>query len=167
MPTEDEIKKMLRRLGVKTSNRGYSYISYGVSLTLKDKSYLEYITKTLYVDIASNFNTSGSCVERDIRTTVEAIWNTDDTELLLELCDGISMPRRPANKKFFEMMYDYFTKIPDSSTDRLYAELPTGFSCNKLGEPCPQLQTVYEELFRLRKENEHLTKLVQELQNRK
>ena len=76
MPTEYEIKKMLRRLGVKTTNRGYSFISYGVSLTLKDKSYLEYITKTLYVDIASNFNTSGSCVERDIRTTVEAIWNT-------------------------------------------------------------------------------------------
>ena len=152
MPTEDEIKKMLRRLGVKTTNRGYSFISYGVSLTLKDKSYLEYITKTLYVDIASNFNTSGSCVERDIRTTVEAIWNTDDTELLLELCDGVSMPRRPANK---------------NSTDRLYAELPAGFSCSKLGEPCSQLQTVYDELLRLRKENERLTKLVQDLQNKK
>lgn len=163
MPTEDEIKKMLRRLGVKTSNHGYSYISYGVALTLKDKSYLEYITKTLYVDIAKNFNTSGSCVERDIRTTVEAIWNTDDTKLLLELCDGISMPRRPANKKFFGMMYDYFTKIPTDSMDAL----PTELSCNKLSEPCPQLQTVYEELFRVKKENEHLIKLIQELQNRK
>ena len=80
MPTESEIKSTLRRLGVKTTNRGYSYVTYGILLTLKDKNYLEYITKNLYVDIAHNFNTSDLCVERDIRTTVEAIWNTDDTK---------------------------------------------------------------------------------------
>lgn len=158
MPTEDEIKNTLRRLGAKTANRGYSYITYGIMLTLKDKSCLDYITKNLYVDIAHNFNTSGSCVERDIRTVVESIWKTDDTELLMEICNSDSIPKRPPNRKFFEMMYDYFSKISDSEIDKLYAEFPTDFSCDKIGEQCPKLESLCKKLFRLKEENIRLTK---------
>lgn len=156
MPTEEEIKNTLRRLGVKTSNCGYSYVSYGILLTLKDKSYLEYITKNLYVDIAHNFHTSGNCVERDIRTTVEAIWQTEDTALLMEICNGVPISKRPANKKFFSLMYDYFTKISNADAERGHKEFSADFFCDKLGGPCTKLQDMYEELLWLRKENNRL-----------
>lgn len=153
MPTEEEIKNTLRRLGVKTSNRGYSYISYGIWLTLKDKSYLEYVTKSLYVDIARNFHTSGSCVERDIRTTVEAIWETEDTELLMEICNGVSTTKRPANKKFFAMMHDYFSRISCK-------EPPADLFCDDLGKQCPKFKDLCEELTKLKEENKRLTAML-------
>ncbi len=33
---EEEIKKVLRRFGVRASSRGYSYIAYGMSLISED-----------------------------------------------------------------------------------------------------------------------------------
>lgn len=159
MPTENEIKNTLRRLGVKTSNHGYSYITHGILLTLQDKSYLEYITKNLYVDIAHHFNTSDSCVERNIRTVVEAIWKTEDTELLMEICNGVSIPKRPANKKFFELMYDYFTRIPDKNTERLCSDGSS--ECTE--EQCPQLRRLHERISELEAENAHLTHMLEEL----
>lgn len=156
IPTEEEIKSTLRKLGVKTSNRGYFYVSYGISLTLKDKSYLEYITKNLYVDIAHKFHTSGSCVERDIRTTIESIWQTEDTVLLMEICNGSSTTKRPANKKFFNLMHDYFMKISNIDVDKSYTEPFSDFFCDKVGGACTKFQNMYEELLRLREENKHL-----------
>lgn len=85
---EEEIKKVLRRFGVQASSRGYSYIAYGISLISEDVSGLEYITKGLYMDIAYRFNTSAACVERDIRSAVEDIWKTEDSDLLTEICGG-------------------------------------------------------------------------------
>ncbi len=156
IPTEEEIKSTLRRLGVKTSNRGYSYVSYGILLTLKDKSYLEYITKNLYVDIAHNFHTSGSCVERDIRTTIESIWQTEDTALLMEICNGSSTTKRPANKKFFSLMHDYFTKISDMNANKSCNDSSVDFFCDKVGGQCTKFQDMYEELLHLREENKRL-----------
>lgn len=166
MPTEEEIKNLLRKLGAKAANHGYSYITYGILLTLKDKSYLEYITKNLYVDIAHNFNTSGSCVERDIRTVVESIWKTDEKELLLEICNGASLTRRPPNRKFFEMMYDYFIKVSSKEADELSVSFPADFSCDKLEEQCVHLKNLYKELVRVNKENIRLTRLLEELRGR-
>lgn len=159
VPTEEEIKNTLRRLGVKTSNRGYSYISYGVLLTLKDKSYLEYVTKNLYVDIAHNFNTSGSCVERDIRTTVEAIWETEDTALLMEICNGNAPAKRPANKKFFEIMHNYFTKVFTKDADTMCKESSADSFCDKLGGQCTKLKMLYEKVEKLEAENSRLMAL--------
>ena len=155
MPTESEIKSTLRRLGVKTTNRGYSYVTYGILLTLKDKNYLEYITKNLDVDIAHNYNTSDLCEELDIRTTLEAIWNTDHTELLMEICDGVSIPKRPANKRFFELMHDYFTRIADKNSKKSCSE------CTE--EQCPQLKRLHKRISELEKENAHLTHMLGEL----
>lgn len=160
MATEDEIKKTLRRLGVKTSNFGYSYVSYGISLTLRDKSYLEYVTKNLYVDIAHNFHTSGSCVERDIRTVIEAIWKTDDTELLMEICDGASTERKPANKKFFSMMHAYFSRLSNEAADKANIPPNPDFSCAKLGGECTQLKDLYEELGKLKEKYTQLENIV-------
>ena len=105
----DDIKSVLRRLGVKTSNQGYQYTAYGILLALKNKDSLAYITKSLYIDIAIEFHTSWKCVERNIRTIVDSIWKTDNVELLTQICNGNRIPR-PANKEFFNLMCQYFER---------------------------------------------------------
>lgn len=155
--TEQGVKEILRRLGVNTSTQGYSYIAYGAALALEDSGCLRYITKGLYVDIARRFGTSVPCVERDIRTAVEAIWRTEDRGLLGEICGGKPSDRRPANRKFFQMLHVYFTRLPDST-----AGGQSGFWCSRTGSGCPELKALQEEAGRLREENRQLRSMAEE-----
>lgn len=161
MSSENEVKGVLRRLGVNTSSCGYSYIPYGIVLMLEDKEYLEYITKRLYVEIARRFHTSVACVERDIRSTVETIWRNQDNEALLELCGDVPAAKRPSNKRFLEMMYDYFIKISGSGGGHSLSECHDGFVCERLGETCPYGRILYEEAEKLREERMQLKFMLQ------
>lgn len=148
MEDEREIRELLRRLGVGVHSCGYSYIAYGVALTLRDGSYLEHVTKGLYVDIAHRFGTSAGCVERDIRTAVGAAWRTEDRALLSEVCGGEPPEKRPANREFFRMLHGYFTGIQDSR--------PGGCPYGVQGDGCPRLMALQDEIGRLREENRRL-----------
>lgn len=162
MLTEDKIKQTLRTLGVKTSNCGYSYITYGILLTLKDKSYMEYITKSLYVDIAHQFNTSAECVERDIRTVLESIWENGDKELLAEICGVSYDAKRPSNKKFFEVMYEYFTEVLCQNEGMISDASHPDFWCSKLDKECLQVKALHEETEKLRTENMQLRDMLKQ-----
>lgn len=161
MLSEDKIKEVLRRLGVNTFSCGYSYISHGVLLTLKDEEYLQYITKNLYVDIAHQFHTSTACVERDIRSAVEVIWRTQNNELLPEICGGIPTVKRPSNKQFFKMMYDYFVKTADKGEGRHTGKYSVHFLCDRIGKECPYAKVLYEEAEKLREENRQLKSMLE------
>lgn len=150
MATEEYIKKTLRMLGVKTSNCGYSYIAHGVVLTLGDESYLEHITKGLYVDIARQFRTSPGCVERDIRTAVESIWRTEDRELLAKICGGTPGMRRPPNGKFFEMMHGYFSNAPCMDWDAVPGTQHPDYWCGKVDGECARIKAMFEEMGKLK-----------------
>ena len=110
-----EYKRMivdtLDYLGVNKSYLGYDYVVYGMLLTLKDKEYATYITKSLYLDIAKHFDTSWNCVEKNIRTVVNAVWNSENVELLELIFKKSSGAKKPTNKEFFRYMYEYITYI--------------------------------------------------------
>lgn len=151
--TEQRVKETLRRLGVNTSTQGYGYIAYGVALSLKDSGCLEHVTKGLYVDIARHFGTSVSCVERDIRTAVEAVWRSEDKGLLEEICGGSLPGRRPANRDFFRMLHGYFKRLPDiggNATERQASW------CSRTGSECPELKALQGQLDSLKEENRQL-----------
>lgn len=149
----EEIKSVLRRLGVKTSNQGYHFTAYGILLVLKNKDYLSFITKSLYIDIAIEFHTSWKCVERNIRTIVDSVWKTDNIELLIEICNG-THTTRPINKEFFELMYHYFEKL--ASEKKSGNEINPSDCCSKTGLHCQQLELLGEKLLSLQEENRHL-----------
>ena len=52
-------------LGIPKNIKGYQYLKEAVKLGLNDHSILEQITKRLYPDIAREFETTSSRVERD------------------------------------------------------------------------------------------------------
>ena len=110
-----EYKRMivdtLDYLGVNKSYLGYDYVVYGMLLTLKDKEYATYITKSLYLDIAKHSDTSWNCVEKNIRTVVNAVWNSENVELLELIFKKSSGAKKPTNKEFFRYMYEYITDI--------------------------------------------------------
>ena len=69
-----EIELLIRSLGINGTYRGYRYLCYGIKLCLEDEDYLLCISKLLYPEIARIFHTSGSSVERDIRTVIRVCW---------------------------------------------------------------------------------------------
>ena len=65
-----EIEQLIRSLGIGATYRGYHYLVYGVSLCMDNEDYLLSVGKLLYTHIAEAYSTTGSSVERDIRTVI-------------------------------------------------------------------------------------------------
>lgn len=102
-------QSILHQLGVGKSYNGYKYIVYGIDLLEHDDVTLNGITKTLYIDIAKKYQTSHTCVERNIRTVIEVIWRRADSNhaLLLKIFGERYLLHKPSNKMFLELLYEY------------------------------------------------------------
>lgn len=107
MNYEQIIISTLDSFGVNRSYTGYDYVIHGLLLIIEDSEYLDCITKSLYLDIASHFHTNWNCVEKNIRTIVTSVWNSHNTELLDIIFNKSNRDKKPTNKEFFKYMYDY------------------------------------------------------------
>lgn len=107
MYTKAEIHNLLRRLGLNNSYLGFFYITYAIQLVLDDESRIIYISKWIYPDIAKKYDTSVSCVERDIRTAIEVIWKHGDRELLAEIANTV-LDIKPKNTRFIAILAEHF-----------------------------------------------------------
>lgn len=143
MNYEKIIKDTLDAFGVHRSYTGYNYVTYGLLLIIEDKDRMECITKLLYPDIASFFRTSWNCVEKNIRTVVNSIWETHNTELLNFIFNKSTKDKKPTNKEFFKYMYDYIIKFSD---DRLMPESRICVKCPISNEYCETLELFCRKL---------------------
>ncbi len=100
------IERLIRRLGIGATYRGYRYLCYGVSLCLTDEEYLLSISKLLYPMIAKEFNTTLSSVERDIRTVIQVCWEKGDKTLLQDISLR-PLCSRPTASEFLDIVVDY------------------------------------------------------------
>lgn len=102
-------KGILHQLGIGKSYSGYDYILYAIELIEQDESVLTGITKILYLDIAREFHTSDTCVERNIRKVIEVIWKESQTNktLILKIFGHKFKKTKPSNKEFLELLYEY------------------------------------------------------------
>lgn len=102
-------KSVLHQLGIGKSYSGYDYILYAIELISQDESVLTGITKILYIDIAREFHTSDTCVERNIRKVIEVIWKHSETNnlLILKIFGSKFSANKPSNKEFLELLYEY------------------------------------------------------------
>ena len=80
-----EIEQLIRSLGIGATYRGYHYLVYGVSLCMDNEDYLLSVGKLLYTRIAEAYSTTGSSVERDIRTVIRICWERGNRPLLQEI----------------------------------------------------------------------------------
>lgn len=115
-------KSVLHQLGIGKSYSGYDYILYAIELIGQDEGVLTGITKTLYIDIAKQYHTSDTCVERNIRKVIEIIWKRSEANhlLIIKIFGSKFSVNKPSNKEFLELLYEYI-----KSHDLLYKMLHT------------------------------------------
>ena len=102
-------KNILHHLGIGKSYSGYNYILYAIELLFSDSDFLNCITKILYVEVACKYQTSSTCVERNIRKVIEIIWKNADKNAPMIACifGERYLAIKPTNKEFLEMLYEY------------------------------------------------------------
>lgn len=102
------VTKILHELGMPSHIKGYEYIREGIMMVYNDSSVIGAITKELYPEIASKFDSTVSRVERAIRHAIEVAWNRGNWDLMEEIF-GYSVDidkSKPTNSEFIVTVAD-------------------------------------------------------------
>jgi len=102
------ISKMLHNLGIPSHIKGYQFLRDAVYMIFENPEIIGGITKELYPELASKYNTTVSRVERAIRHAVEVSWNRGDIKLM-ESIFGHSVDidkAKPTNSEFIVTIAD-------------------------------------------------------------
>ena len=102
------ISKMLHELGMPSHIKGYQYIREAISMVYDNPDIVGGITKELYPELATKFDTTVSRVERAIRHAIEVSWNRGDWDLMEEIF-GHSFDidkAKPTNSEFIVTVAD-------------------------------------------------------------
>lgn len=101
-----DIQYLVRRLGIGGNYQGYRYLTYAISLCLKDEDYLLGVSKLLYPEIARAFQTTTCSVERNLRTVVNVCWDRGNRELL-EAISLYPLLNKPTTGEFLDIVTGY------------------------------------------------------------
>lgn len=104
--------ELLTAIGVPAHLTGYHYIKLGLTLLYENPARFSYGTKGLYQAIAENTHSNYRCVERNIRTAVEAAFDRGDWETF-EKFFGSSVSRKtgkPNNVQFIATLYEHLSR---------------------------------------------------------
>lgn len=102
------VTNIIHEVGVPAHIKGYQYLREAIMMVVNDIDVINQITKQLYPDIATKFNTTPSRVERAIRHAIEVAWSrgTNDT---VEGIFGYTISAakgKPTNSEFIAMIAD-------------------------------------------------------------
>ena len=102
------ITKILHELGVPSHIKGYQYIREGIAVLFEHPDVVGGITKELYPDIASKYDTTVSRVERAIRHAIEVSWNRGNWQLMEEIFGhSVDIDKaKPTNSEFIVTVAD-------------------------------------------------------------
>lgn len=100
--------KILHELGVPSHIKGYLYIREGIMMLYERPEVIGGITKELYPEIASKYNTTVSRVERAIRHAIEVSWNRGNWQLMEEIFGhSVDIDKaKPTNSEFIVTVAD-------------------------------------------------------------
>ena len=102
------ISKMLHELGMPSHIKGYQYIRDGIDMIYNNPEIIGGITKDLYPDIASKYDTTVSRVERAIRHAIEVSWNRGNWDFMEEVFGhSVDIDKaKPTNSEFIVTIAD-------------------------------------------------------------
>ena len=104
-----DAERLLRLLGVSGKLSGFYFAVYMLEQVQKKPEHVLLITKRLYRQTAQRFNTTTSCVERNLRTLVQACWRQPDHSMLDQIA-GCPLSQPPTNTQFIDMLASYLRK---------------------------------------------------------
>ena len=105
---EISITKILHELGMPAHIKGYQYIRDGIIMIYNNPEIIGGITKELYPDVATKYNTTVSRVERAIRHAIEVSWNRGNWDLMEEIFGhSVDIDKaKPTNSEFIVTIAD-------------------------------------------------------------
>lgn len=103
-----EISLLVRDLGVPAHIKGYQYLKTAIVMAAEDANMLNYITKLLYPEIAKQYKTTSSSVERALRHAIDIVWTRGNQKLLSDFFGSFaySGQERPTNSEFIAVIAD-------------------------------------------------------------
>lgn len=78
---ETRVTRALHMVGVPAHIKGYPYVRRAILMVMEEPELAHALTKALYPALARQFGTTPSCVERAIRSAVDAAWMRGDPEI--------------------------------------------------------------------------------------
>ena len=105
--SNNKIRDIMRQLGIHKVYKGCRYIISSINFIAENECY-DPVTKVLYIEVAKQYHTSALCVERNIRSVIEMIWEQrNDEKLMCEIFGEHFLQRRPSNLEFLILLYEY------------------------------------------------------------
>lgn len=102
------VTKMLHEIGVPAHIKGYLYLRTAILMSVEDMDVLNAVTKQLYPDIAKEYDTTDTRVERAIRHAIEVAWERGNIDMIHDLF-GYTIQAdkgKPTNSEFIALMAD-------------------------------------------------------------
>ena len=102
----DEIRRVLSYIGVSRAYKGFETTAVAVYMLTRDPSKLDPITVMLYPDVGAAMHVESHCVERRIRTVIDAVWSRSPERF--NRITGFAFPDRPTATEFLEALAFFF-----------------------------------------------------------
>ena len=105
---EVKVTNIIHEVGVPAHIKGYNYLRTAIQEVFYATSMNGKITKELYPELASKFDTTVSRVERAIRHAIEVAWNRGNVDTISQIFSyTISYNKsKPTNSEFIAMIAD-------------------------------------------------------------
>lgn len=105
-----DISNILSKLGIPVNVRGYRYIREALKIIIKDNYTISSLTKVIYPEVASKFDTISGRVERAIRHAIEIAFIRGNSDFRKELFNNSFGPNKikPTNAAFLAGIADYY-----------------------------------------------------------
>ena len=101
--------KDIREMGISDNFLGEECFYLAMDIIRENPLRLCCISKSMYFDIADKLQTNPACVERNFRTFISKLWNTDDHKYLDKIA-GCRLAKKPSNKEFLDIMMVYWNQ---------------------------------------------------------
>lgn len=152
---EEKTKRFLEYFGVGDSYQGFHFCAYSMKLATEHPEWLRNVTKSIYPEVAKKFKTSCGCVERNIRTVIEIIWQRGGKEYFKSMTVSHISEQRPSNSKFLCLLADYVLSENEINPE----------SDGSLPADCKNSCDYKQKIIILNKENRELRNTVNEMHN--
>jgi two-component system response regulator (stage 0 sporulation protein A) len=102
------VTQMIHEIGVPAHIKGYLYLRTAILMAVENMDVLNAVTKQLYPDIAKEYDTTDTRVERAIRHAIEVAWERGNIDMIHELF-GYTIQAdkgKPTNSEFIALVAD-------------------------------------------------------------
>ena len=105
---DEKISRIFLSIGIPAHIKGYQYLRYAIKDVISNPVMINNITKQLYPDVAREYGSSASKVERAIRHAIDVAWSRGKIEYINKLFGFkvYSANEKPTNGEFIALVAD-------------------------------------------------------------